>query len=106
MKKPWRIIRRLVLAVAILYILFVGFLWWAMHQSPEKFGKIMSWIPAPVTFQFFPFETLWVHARAGTLNEGDPAPDFSLFRVDKSGVVQLAELNKQRPVVLVFGSYT
>jgi peroxiredoxin len=49
---------------------------------------------------------LWTHARAGTLNIGDPAPDFSLLKVDHSGSVQLSALNRQQPVVLVFGSYT
>lgn len=67
----------------------------------------MAKMPAPVVFLLFPFETLWVHARAGALNIGDPAPDFSLLQVDKSGWVRLSELNQQKkPVVLVFGSYT
>lgn len=106
MKRLRRIVLGLFLAVIVLYVAFAGFLWWAMHQSPEKFGRIMSKMPGPVVFMLFPFETLWVHARAGTLNVGDRAPDFTLLKVDKSGSIQLSELNKQRPVVLVFGSYT
>ena len=35
-----------------------------------------------------------------------PAPDFSLLKLDKTERVQLSALNKQQPVVLVFGSYT
>jgi hypothetical protein len=66
----------------------------------------MARVPGPVAFLLYPFETLWTHARAGTLNIGDPAPDFSLAAVNKSGPLQLSALNKQRPVVLVFGSYT
>jgi len=65
----------------------------------------MSKMPGAV-FLVFPFETLWLHARTGTLKVGDRAPDFSLVKVDKTGSMQLSELNRQRPVVLVFGSYT
>lgn len=60
----------------------------------------------PVPFLIYPFETLWVRARAGSLNIGDPAPDFSLAKIDKSASIRLAELNSGQPVVLVFGSYT
>jgi hypothetical protein len=58
------------------------------------------------TLGIFPFETAWLRARAGHLQPGDPAPDFSLIRQNKSGTVQLAALTSQGPVVLVFGSYT
>lgn len=92
--------------LAILYISFGTFIWWAMHQSPERFGRVMARMPAPVVFLFYPFETLWVHARAGNLQISDPAPDFNLMKVDKTGMVRLSELNKDRPVVLIFGSYT
>lgn len=106
MKRFRRILLTLIVTLAFLYVCFGAFLWWAMHQSPERFGRIMSKMPGPVVFLLFPFETLWVHARAGTLNVGDHAPDFSLMKVDKSGSLQLSQLNTQRPVVLVFGSYT
>jgi peroxiredoxin len=49
---------------------------------------------------------MWTHARAGRLQTGDPAPDFSLLKLDKSANVQLSSLTAQQPVVLVFGSYT
>lgn len=106
MKRLRRIVLGLLLAVAILYTSFAGFMWWAMHQSPDEFGRIMSNIPGSIVFLLFPFETAWIHARAGTLNTGDHAPDFTLAKVDKSGSIRLSELNRQRPVVLVFGSYT
>ncbi len=103
-------IRRAVIAVlltlSIVYLSFGAFVWWAMHQPPEVFGKVMARIPAPVAFLLYPFETLWIRARAGTLKVGDAAPDFSLEKVNKTGPVQLSALNKQQPVVLVFGSYT
>ena len=54
----------------------------------------------------FPFETAWIHARAGRLHVGDQAPDFSLIKLDKSERLQLSVLSQQQPVVLVFGSYT
>lgn len=37
---------------------------------------------------------------------GDEAPDFSLPRLEGGGDVRLSELLRQRPVALVFGSYT
>jgi hypothetical protein len=90
----------------VVYLVMCSFLWWAMHQPPEKFGRVMARMPGPVVFMLFPFETLWTHARSGTINVGDPAPDFRLRRVDGSEYVQLSELNSHQPVVLVFGSYT
>jgi len=80
--------------------------WWAMSQTPETFGRVMKRLPGPVPFLLFPFETAWLHARAGTLQVGEAAPDFTLLKVDKSEKVQLSVLNKQQPVVLIFGSYT
>jgi hypothetical protein len=54
----------------------------------------------------FPFETMWTHARKGHLNSGDSAPDFTVKTLDTKTPVQLASLWTERPVVLVFGSYT
>jgi hypothetical protein len=96
-----------VLAVLLLaYVCFVSLIWWAMHQPPETFGRFMSRMPAPVAFLLAPFETMWTHARAGTLLPGDPAPDFTLMKLDKTERVQLSSLTAKQPVVLVFGSYT
>ena len=96
-----------VLAVLLLaYVCFVSLIWWAMHQPPETFGRVMSRMPAPVAFLLAPFETMWTHARAGTLQPGDPAPDFSLMKLDKTERVQLSSLTAKQPVVLIFGSYT
>lgn len=87
-----------------LYLGFVGFIWWSMHQAPETFGRVMSKMPASVVFLTAPFETMWTHARAGELRPGDAAPDFRLTTLDKTDTVQLSALGK--PVVLIFGSYT
>jgi hypothetical protein len=105
-----KLFRKLLLALLLVliasYLGFGIFLWWAMRQPPEQFGRVMMKIQGPVPFLLYPFETMWVHARAGGLKVGDAAPDFSLMKVDKSGALRLSELNKQQPVVIVFGSYT
>jgi len=78
-----------------------------MRQPPETFARFMAKIPGPVAFLVLPFETLWTHARAGSLQVGDAAPNFSLAKLDKSTAVQLSNLTAQgQPVVLIFGSYT
>jgi hypothetical protein len=40
------------------------------------------------------------------VSEGDRAPDFELQRIEGGGTVRLAELCAEKPVALVFGSYT
>ena len=100
------ILTRIAVVLAVAYLAFASLVLWAMRQPPEKFATVMSKMPGPVPFLLFPFETAWMRARAGTLNVGDSAPDFSLMKLDHSGRVQLSELNKTQPVVLVFGSYT
>ena len=92
--------------LVVVYLAFGSFIWWAMNQPPETFGRVMSKMPGPVPFLLFPFETFWMRARAGHLQVGDAAPDFSLLKLDKTERVQLSTLNQQQPVVLVFGSYT
>jgi hypothetical protein len=94
------------LFLAVAYLAFGGYIWWAMNQTPETFGRVMARMPGPVVFLAFPFETLWTHARAGNLQIGDPAPDFALLKLDKTERVRLSMVNKSQPVVLVFGSYT
>ena len=101
-----RLLLRLLVGLISGYVCFGAYVWWAMHQPPETFGRVMAKMPGPIPFLIFPFETAWIHARAGTLQVGDRAPDFSLLKVDKSERVQLSLLSQQQPVVLVFGSYT
>jgi len=101
-----RLLLRLLLGLMVGYVCFGAYILWAMHQPPEMFGRVMARMPGPIPFLIFPFETAWIHARAGTLHVGDPAPDFSLLKLDKSERVQLSALNQQQPVVLIFGSYT
>jgi hypothetical protein len=94
------------IVLTVVYLAFGSYIWWAMNQPPEVFGRVMAKMPGPVPFLLFPFETFWMRARAGNLEPGDTAPDFSLLKLDKTERVQLSALNKQQPVVLVFGSYT
>jgi len=96
---------RAAIVLVVLYALFVGLIWWAMLQPPETFGRVMKHMPV-VAYFLVPFETMWTHARAGHLQAGDAAPDFSLTKLDKTATVKLSTLTTTQPVVLVFGSYT
>jgi cytochrome oxidase Cu insertion factor (SCO1/SenC/PrrC family) len=99
-----RILIRAAAVLAILYLIFLGAVAWAMAQPPDTFGRFMAKMPM-ATFLVVPFETLWTRIRGGQLKQGDPAPDFSLKRLDEEQKVSLSSLRGQ-PVVLVFGSYT
>src|ERR1700758_2236281 len=97
-------VRRVLILLAIAWLCACGAIYAAMRQPPESFARVMARIPGPIAFLAFPFETLWTHARAGNLRQGDLAPDFSLTKVDKSSSIQLSALTaKKRPVGLVFG---
>lgn len=93
------------LAVAFLYVSAAVGLYLAMRQPPERFGAVMSHVPV-VAMIALPFKPLWMSARRGELREGDPAPDFSLPTVDHKRTVRLSEEYRDRPVALIFGSYT
>jgi hypothetical protein len=110
--KPWTLKkttkRWIGIVCGVLFCLWLGFvvfIGWAMRQPPEVFGHVMSKMPMPAYF-LFPFETMWSSARKGTLNVGDKAPDITVKTLDAREPTQLASLWAERPVVLVFGSYT
>ena len=112
MSRP--IMRRLGTLTLVLLTVYVTFLlgiFVAMHQSVERFGRVMSYMPGPL-FMVVPFEPMWNVARSGALDVGEPAPDFVLRTADKKGQpqaveqVQLSSFHGRQPVVLVFGSYT
>ena len=92
-------------ALVIVYAVLVAGLFIAMKQTPTQFGSVMAKLPE-ISMSLLPFESLWAIARAGVLQAGDPAPDFRLPTRDKSSVVQLSSFRGDRPVVLIFGSYT
>ena len=100
-----KLLPRAVIVLAVGYFIFAGYIWRAMRQPPETFGRVMMRMPG-VAYFLVPFETMWTHARAGHLQPGDAAPDFSLTKLDKTATVQLSALTASQPVVLVFGSYT
>lgn len=100
-----RIAVRVGLALVIVYAALVAGLAFAMRQPPDTFGAIMSKMPGPA-FMALPFQSLWMNARAGHLQVGDTAPDFSLKTPDGSAQVQLSSFRGVKPVVLIFGSYT
>lgn len=108
---PWlRSLRKILVfglgVIVLVWLAGCALIYSNMRKPPEEFGRFMTRIPAPVAFMAFPFETLWTHARSGTVNVGDAAPDFTLLKTDKSERIQLSELNRKQPVVLIFGSYT
>jgi len=90
----------------LLYGLLCVGLYAAMRQPPERFGAIMMHVPETVAFMILPFRPFWMVARAGNLNVGDPAPDFELPALDHSHTVSLSAEYRNKPVVLIFGSYT
>ena len=105
-RRPWK--KWLLRTGAVCLVLWLGlviFVDWAMRQTPERFGGVMAHMPMPA-FLVLPFETLWTHERAGHLNPGDQAPDFPVKQLQGDAPVEMASLWQQRPVVLVFGSYT
>jgi hypothetical protein len=87
------------------WVSLVAYVGWAMRQPPEVFGRVMSHMPMPAYF-VLPFETLWNRARKGNLQVGDMAPAIQVKRLNETTAVDLGSLWTERPVVLVFGSYT
>ncbi len=92
--------------VLALYLAFVGTVFAAMMQPPERFGAFMRHAPMILVWGLTPAKRMWLYARRGTLSEGDQAPDFSLQTLDHKTRLTLSEHRGRRPVVLVFGSYT
>lgn len=96
--------RKYAMALVAAYVALMGGLFAVMRQ-PILFGKVMRHVPEPL-MMVVPFKPLWFVARVGRLRVGDSAPNFNLPTGDKSGRVVLASFRGQKPVVLVFGSYT
>ncbi len=79
-------------------------------RTPERIEKLMSVVPFPVLMPF-PIMPMWNLARGGDLKVGEVAPDFSLQPRDKNQEqepqqVTLSSFQGEKPVVLIFGSYT
>ena len=89
----------------LIYSVLTCLLFVAMKQSPMRFATVMAKLPE-ISMMVLPFEPLWNIARRGELRVGDLAPDFRLQSYQKSSWVQLSSFQGDRPVVLIFGSYT
>lgn len=100
-----RTILKWVLVVVVIYMCVACGLLAAMYQPPRTFGRIMAHVP-DAAFMVLPFRQLWFISRKGSLKVGDPAPNFSLWTVDRKSRVQLSAFQEREPVVLIFGSYT
>jgi hypothetical protein len=94
------------LALGAIYVLLFAVVMGAMLQPPERFGQFMKHMPAALVWGALPAERMWLWARRGDIKEGGPAPDFTLASHDHSRRVTLSSHQGDRPVVLVFGSYT
>jgi hypothetical protein len=97
-----RFLKILVVLVGV-YLLLLAGIFLLMLQPPLVFARAISKVPTPALFMLFPFKPLWSLARAGNLKIGDEAPDFKLQGKEE---VLLSSFRGQKPVVLVFGSYT
>lgn len=104
--KGWvRRLGRFMLGALVVYGVFLAGMFAVMCQPPQRFGQIMAYVPMPA-MMLLPFEPMWNAARGGATRVGDIAPEFVLPTVDRKAQVSLASFRGQRPVVLVFGSYT
>jgi hypothetical protein len=99
------IVRTVVVLAALYAVLFSAVLV-AMLRPPDQFGLVMKYVPPALVWGLLPGPRMWLWARSGTLAQGDIAPDFTLSTADHQSRVTLSSHRRQRPVVLVFGSYT
>lgn len=98
-------ILKVIVVLVVTYGVFTAAFFGLMLSGPDRFAGVMRYVPWPA-FVVFPFKPLWKVARAGTHNVGDMAPDFSLETLDHQTTVTLSSFRGEKPVVLVFGSYT
>ena len=101
-----RIAGGFVVACVVIYLVFFGVVLWAMCQPPQTFGRFMRNAPEPLVFGLLPARPMWLWARAGALDVGSMAPDFSLPLLHRAETVRLSAFRGKRPVALIFGSYT
>ena len=100
-----KLLRRSLVIALSLYLLILAALFGVMLLPPARFAKVVSHIPEPL-FAVLPLEQLWLVARTGHLKVGVMAPDFDLPTLNNDSRVRLSSFRGERPVVLVFGSYT
>ena len=105
LRNSLRVVTTVGVAVFLLWCLASAGLYAAMIRPPEAFGAIMARVPS-IAMIVLPFKPLWMSARAGRLQVGDQAPDFTLPVLHGDRSVTLSAEYRHKPVVLVFGSYT
>jgi hypothetical protein len=96
---------KITISLVMIYAALSSLLFVVMLGSPDRFAGTMNHVPWPV-FAALPFKPLWNVARKGAVNVGEMAPDFSLESPDHKTTFRLSSLRGEKPVVLVFGSYT
>jgi hypothetical protein len=104
MRKISRRAGKVLVAVAALYAGLSVALYAVMLRPPSEVASVFAHVPWPF-WVALPMRPMWLHARAGALSVGDPAPPFDLASGDGKTRVSLESL-RGRPAVLVFGSYT
>lgn len=101
-----RLLGRFILTAASVWLLASAALFAIMWLPPQQFAGVIGKLPTPMFMAVLPFQPLWMIARGGSLSKGDLAPDFDLAEHKGEGRVRLSQFHGERPVVLVFGSYT
>jgi hypothetical protein len=107
-----KLVRRILLGVVAAYAAVLVALYVIISMPPGRFANLIARIPSsetpggPVFEYVLPLEPIFKTARAGKLQLGDVAPDLNLKLVHGDEHVHLASFRDQRPVVLIFGSYT
>jgi hypothetical protein len=77
-----------------------------MVASQIRHGRGNAPGDSPLTLQDVIASEDYRNLMTAKVTVGDRAPEFELVRLDGAGSVRLGSLVAQRPVALVFGSYT
>jgi hypothetical protein len=77
-----------------------------MVLSQLRHGRGNAPTDSPLTLQDVMASVEYRNLMAAKVAVGDLAPDFELARCDGDGTVRLGALAAERPVALLFGSYT
>ncbi len=77
-----------------------------MVLSQLRHGRGNAPKDSPLTLQDVVASPEYRNLMTAKVAVGDLAPDFELPRLDGAGTVRLGALAAERPVALIFGSYT
>ncbi len=77
-----------------------------MVLSRLRHGKALAPKDSPLTLQDVLAHEDYRDLSTPKVGEGDPAPDFELPLLGRDDTVRLSALLADKPVALVFGSYT